>query len=95
LGRPLPFEKRKAKLARLLARINVGIALNEHTETEGATVFRQACAMGLEGIVSKRLTAPYRSGPSRALLDSGDSAAWACGHGAWKMFDGYGNDGVC
>jgi hypothetical protein len=28
-------------------------------------VFRQACAMGLEGIVSKRLTAPYRSGPSR------------------------------
>jgi hypothetical protein len=30
-----------------------------------------------------------------ALLDSGDSAAWVCGHGAWKMFDGYGNDGVC
>jgi hypothetical protein len=29
--RPLPFEKRKAKLARL-ARINVGIALNEHTQ---------------------------------------------------------------
>jgi hypothetical protein len=27
-------------------------------------VFRHACAMGLEGIVSKRLTAPYRSGPS-------------------------------
>jgi ATP-dependent DNA ligase len=27
--------------------------------------FRQACATGLEGIVSKRLTAPYRSGPSR------------------------------
>jgi hypothetical protein len=25
----------------------------------------QACAMGLEGIVSKRLTAAYRSGPSR------------------------------
>ena len=24
-----------------------------------------ACAMGLEGIVSKRLTSPYRSGPSR------------------------------
>jgi bifunctional non-homologous end joining protein LigD len=63
--RPLPFEKRKAKLARLLARINVGIALNEHTQADGATVFRQACAMGLEGIVSKRLASPYRSGPSR------------------------------
>jgi hypothetical protein len=36
-----------------------GIALNEHTEADGATVFRQACVMGLEGIVSKRLSAPY------------------------------------
>jgi bifunctional non-homologous end joining protein LigD len=32
---------------------------------DGATIYRQACAMGLEGIVSKRLSAPYRSGPSR------------------------------
>jgi bifunctional non-homologous end joining protein LigD len=63
--RPLPLERRKAKLARLLARTNVGIALNEHTDADGATVFRQACAMGLEGIVSKRLSEPYRSGPSR------------------------------
>jgi bifunctional non-homologous end joining protein LigD len=29
---------------------------------------RHACRMGLEGIVSKRLTAPYRSGPSRDWL---------------------------
>jgi hypothetical protein len=28
-------------------------------------VFLHACKMGIEGIVSKRLTAPYRSGPSR------------------------------
>jgi bifunctional non-homologous end joining protein LigD len=57
--------KRKARLARLLARVSPGIELTEHTEEDGATVFRHACAMGLEGIVSKRLTAPYRSGPSR------------------------------
>jgi ATP-dependent DNA ligase len=31
-------------------------------------VFLHACKMGLEGIVSKRLTAPYRSGPSRDLI---------------------------
>jgi rare lipoprotein A (peptidoglycan hydrolase) len=37
----------------------------DHTDEDGATIFRQACVMGLEGIVSKRLTAPYRSGPSR------------------------------
>jgi bifunctional non-homologous end joining protein LigD len=63
--RPLPLSRRKDRLARLLARVHVGIALNEHTDARGELVFRQACAMGLEGIVSKRLTAPYRSGPSR------------------------------
>jgi len=31
-------------------------------------VFRHACTLGLEGIVSKRLAAPYRSGPSRDWL---------------------------
>jgi hypothetical protein len=33
--------------------------------TAGASLFMHACRMGLEGIVSKRLSAPYRSGPSR------------------------------
>jgi bifunctional non-homologous end joining protein LigD len=28
-------------------------------------IFQQGCKLGLEGIVSKRLSAPYRSGPSR------------------------------
>jgi bifunctional non-homologous end joining protein LigD len=63
--RSVMLGKRKARLARLLARAPPGIALNEHTDADGATVFRHACAMGLEGIVSKRLAAPYRSGPSR------------------------------
>jgi ATP-dependent DNA ligase len=35
---------------------------------DGATIFQQACKLGLEGIVSKRLSAPYRSGPSRDWL---------------------------
>jgi ATP-dependent DNA ligase len=56
--RPLPLGKHKPRLARLLARVQAGIALNEHTDASGELVFRQACVMGLEGIVSKRLTAP-------------------------------------
>jgi bifunctional non-homologous end joining protein LigD len=63
--RPLPLSARKAKLAKLLARKPAGIVFNEHTDEDGATVFRHACKLGLEGIVSKRLAAPYRSGPSR------------------------------
>jgi ATP dependent DNA ligase domain len=66
--RPLPLSERKAKLARLLARKPVAITFNEHTDEDGATVFRHACKLGFEGIVSERLTGSYRSGPSRDWL---------------------------
>jgi bifunctional non-homologous end joining protein LigD len=38
--RPLPLSRRKDRLARLLARVPVGIALNEHTDARGELVFR-------------------------------------------------------
>jgi ATP-dependent DNA ligase len=44
------------------------VVLSDRTDDDGATIFRQECRMGLECIVSKRLTAPYRSGPSRDWL---------------------------
>jgi bifunctional non-homologous end joining protein LigD len=56
------------QLAKLLVRAPVGIVFNEHTDEDGAVVFRHACKLGFEGIVSKRLTASYRSGPSRDWL---------------------------
>ena len=34
--------------------ITAGIALSEHIEADGATVFRHACKLGCEGIVSKQ-----------------------------------------
>jgi bifunctional non-homologous end joining protein LigD len=66
--RPLPLRERKARLDRLVDRRLAGIAMVDHTDARGEQVFEQACKMGLEGIVSKRLTAPYRSGPSRDWL---------------------------
>ena len=39
----------------------------EHFETGGDAVLRSACRMSLEGIVSKRLDAPYRSGRGDGL----------------------------
>jgi ATP-dependent DNA ligase len=62
--RPLPLAERKAKLARLLAGCRRHRVQHEHTDEDGAMVFRHACKMGLEGIVSKRFTASYKSGPS-------------------------------
>jgi bifunctional non-homologous end joining protein LigD len=66
--RPLPLGERKAKLAKLLGGSAAGIVFNEHSDEDSATVFEHACRFGFEGIVSKWLTAPYRSGPSRDWL---------------------------
>ena len=60
--RAKPLSERKAKLARLLAGQQGGIVINEHVEADGAALFAAACRMGLEGIVSKRIDSPYRSG---------------------------------
>jgi bifunctional non-homologous end joining protein LigD len=66
--RNLPLGDRRKRLARLLTRRGVGIVPSEHTADDGATIFRQACRMGLEGIVSKKLSSPYRSGRSTDWL---------------------------
>ena len=71
--RPPPLSERNAKLARLLARAPSGIVFDEHIDQDGAAVFRHALQAGLRGIVSKRLTAPYRSGPSRDCLHARSS----------------------
>jgi bifunctional non-homologous end joining protein LigD len=57
-----PLEERKKLLAKLLKGSHLSIVLNETFEEDGAIVFREACKLGCEGIVSKRLGLPYRSG---------------------------------
>ena len=53
------------------------IRFTEHLTGDGPNVFDHACRMGLEGIVSKRIDAPYRSGPSRTWLKSKNPASEA------------------
>ena len=57
-----PLERRKTVLADLLRGTSDGIAFNKHFAGDGAIIFDHACALGCEGIVSKRLGSPYRSG---------------------------------
>ncbi len=59
-----PIEKRKALLAKLLRGSHLSIVFNEYFEEDGAIVFREACRLGCEGVVSKRLGSAYRSGRS-------------------------------
>jgi len=61
-----PLLERKAALARLLkgAGKTGVIRSTGHFDEAGPIILRHACEMGLEGIVSKRRNAPYRSGRS-------------------------------
>jgi hypothetical protein len=64
-----PLEVRKATLTSVLAKAALGLRLCEHLDhADGEVVFRHACRMGLEGIVSKRRDSPYRSGRSADRL---------------------------
>ena len=61
--------RRRDALVQLLADAELGIRLCEHIEdVDGAVVFRQACVMGLEGIVAKRRDSRYRSGRCREWI---------------------------
>jgi ATP-dependent DNA ligase len=53
-----PIERRKVLLIRLLAKAGVGLQVNDYIVEPGDVVFRHACQLGFEGIVSKRLGSP-------------------------------------
>jgi bifunctional non-homologous end joining protein LigD len=64
---------------RKLLRHGRGIQYAEHTEGDGREIFQTICKLGLEGIVSKKLNAPYRSGPSRTWIKVKNPKAPLCG----------------
>lgn len=53
---------RKAVLAEVLRGKRGPIKFSAHIEGEGEALFKQACNLGIEGLVSKRKDARYRSG---------------------------------
>ena len=75
-----PLGKRKAKLEKLLSRRVDGIMFKEHLSSEGAVIFKHACKLGLEGIVSKRQDAP-------ALSQSGEHAGHAARYRHDYLYD--------
>jgi bifunctional non-homologous end joining protein LigD len=59
------IEAWKRLLARLLRGAHSNIVLNEYYEEDGAIIFREACRLGYEGIVAKRIRSTYRSDRSQ------------------------------
>jgi bifunctional non-homologous end joining protein LigD len=67
--RRLPLRERKAQLKQLLEardRKAKSIRYVEHFEADGEAVMQSALNLSLEGIVSKKLSGPYRSGRSES-----------------------------
>ncbi|KUL95178.1 DNA ligase [Bosea sp. WAO] len=67
-----PLLARKERLEELLqeAGPDAPLRYSEHFVEPGQTMLRHACRMGLEGVVSKRADAPYRSGRGRDWIKS-------------------------
>jgi bifunctional non-homologous end joining protein LigD len=68
--RNLPLRERKRLLASLLPKRDGTLRLSEDIAGDGAAIFRHACALHAEGIVSKRADAPYRGTRSGDWLKS-------------------------
>ena len=75
--RRLALIERKRRLAKLLEDQPPGgpIFYSDHVIGHGGETFARACEMGLEGIVSKRAEAPYRSERSKSWLKTKCSKA--------------------
>jgi len=67
-----PLERRKAECERLMQDLPPGCPLkySRHFDVDGPTLLASACALGAEGIVSKRRDKPYRPGKNELWLKS-------------------------
>ncbi|MBB4618818.1 DNA ligase D [Sphingomonas abaci] len=63
-----PTLDRKARLRAVLDQGPDAIRFSEHVVGQGEALLEQMCRDGLEGVVSKRADAPYRSGRTRAWI---------------------------
>ncbi len=84
--RDRPLSQRKDRLAAL--GLKGVLRLVEHFETGGDAVLRSACRLSLEGIVSKRLDAPYRSGRSETWTKAKCRAGHEVVIGGWSTTEG-------
>jgi bifunctional non-homologous end joining protein LigD len=89
--RRLPLSERKARLKALLD-ARKGRAKNiryvEHFEADGEAVMESAQKLSLEGIVSKKLAAPYHSGRTESWTKAKVRAGQEVVIGGWKTTSG-------
>ncbi|MFI4904546.1 MAG: non-homologous end-joining DNA ligase, partial [Burkholderiales bacterium] len=85
--RQVPLVERKAMLRALLDPPPAHVRYGVEIVAEGSTVFTQACTLGLEGIISKRLDSRYQGARGR------DWVKVKCGHRQEMVIAGYTDPG--
>ena len=90
--RALPLSHRKARLQAWCDRVAKSYAARlryaDHFAAKGQAVLESACRMGLEGVISKKLDAPYRAGRSAAWVKSKCRGRDEVVIGGWSSEDG-------
>lgn len=90
--RGLPLSERKQRLKELLEARSKSKATSiryvEHFESGGDAILQSACKLELEGIISKKLVAPYRSGRSENWTKAKCRAGHEVVLGGWKTTNG-------
>ena len=88
--RRLPLSERKTQLQSILnGKVSTGlIRYVEHFETGGDAVLKSACRLSLEGIISKRADALYRSERTQSWLKAKCRAGHEVVIGGWKTTAG-------
>jgi bifunctional non-homologous end joining protein LigD len=67
--RALAFREPRAALEQLFVNYDQPrVRVSQTFDADGASVLQSACKMGLEGVIAKRLNAPYRSARTDAWL---------------------------
>jgi bifunctional non-homologous end joining protein LigD len=85
--RKLPLTERKARLEKLLARHakkSNRIRMSEHFTSSGRKVLDAACKLGLEGVISKRIAAPYTSDRSGSWVKAKCRGGQEVVIGGWR-----------
>jgi bifunctional non-homologous end joining protein LigD len=83
-----PLVQRKAKLQRLVLSAGADWLRCSENFTDGIKLLAASEHMGLEGVVSKRRDAPYRSG-KRSDWIKVKVPAWRAGNQErWRLFEG-------
>jgi bifunctional non-homologous end joining protein LigD len=88
--RTLPLSERKTRLEALLSHGKAGGRLHyvAHLAASAREVFSSACKLGIEGIVSKQLDAPYRSGRTGSWTKAKCRAGQEVVIGGWTLGEG-------